>query len=543
LGEADDTNSISKQQDYPNPIEVMSLADDGAWPLIKSLMQGTADDGVANSIQRQMTDAGAVSVVIETDYLDRDFSAEFSEFYSKLFSRYRRQTQRVHFFAVPLPNGPPSLLRERLKELAEESGSPNYLGFVVLRPVKDAPVGRTVLRMCRKEKQHDSSLDVRSTFSVHLLGVQLEVLGLPFVQQDSRVTACAQTSIWTCGRHFQNKHGGPWKSSVDITADAIHPADHMLASSLPAGTEALNDDHIVRALVAMGRHPIVYFKKSQARTDWPGTIDPVAVVARYVCSGIPVIIGLGPWKKGQTVGHTVVAHGCVLKVDSKPVLGARRDWSELLTHLYVHDDQLGPNLRMPLSGAPEGEYSLREHCVAIIVPLPNKVFVTAETVDTAAWHKLEEYQRDWLAHKASAQVGTDTTKGDEAVAHIKAGRVLARTTLTFGWKYKRRLLESDAASDVKEKVAITPLPRMVWVTEFGADDDLRTARPEDRRIFAHSVVDATSTGPDRETLIFHAPNFLWIDRPIEPKHFEKLQTYMFEIRDDKKYLPRQRDFI
>ena len=45
-----------------------------------------------------LKDLGATSALIEEEYLDRDFTAEFSAFYSKVFKRYSKDCLRIHFF-------------------------------------------------------------------------------------------------------------------------------------------------------------------------------------------------------------------------------------------------------------------------------------------------------------------------------------------------------------------------------------------------------------------------------------------------------------
>ena len=114
-----------------------------------------------------------------------------------------------------------------------------------------------------------------------------------------------------CGRHFHQRHGGPWFSAVEITDAASKPTDTALAQSLPAGANFLSADNMLRALTAMGRHPYLYAAKqvSPGQWQWPAQVEPHAVLARYADSGIPVILMLKPWSSGQDIGHAVVAVG------------------------------------------------------------------------------------------------------------------------------------------------------------------------------------------------------------------------------------------
>ena len=68
----------------------------------------------------------------------------------------------------------------------------------------------------------------------NLLGVNLEVTGTAYLQQDARVGACAQVAIWTGMRHMHARHGYNWVSVADITRLATPTAPDE-ATSLPAG--------------------------------------------------------------------------------------------------------------------------------------------------------------------------------------------------------------------------------------------------------------------------------------------------------------------
>src|SRR5687768_7764092 len=100
-------------------------------------------------------------------------------------------------------------------ELEKLGRTGHYLGYTVIRPVGHAPVGRTVIAPPASPPEMRSNVLVRSTFECHLLGASFAVTGMPLVQQDSRIGACAQAAIWMAGRHFHNKHRGRWFSSVE----------------------------------------------------------------------------------------------------------------------------------------------------------------------------------------------------------------------------------------------------------------------------------------------------------------------------------------
>jgi hypothetical protein len=217
----------------------------------------------------------------------------------------------------------------------------------------------------------------------------------------------------------------------------------------------------------------------------------------------------------------------------------------LSPHFLVHDDQLGPNLRMPVlpgDELAETPYNVREHLRFLIVPLPDKVFITAETAEIKAWDRLQFYAREWPGLKArhGEAIGASADLGEQAIRAMNENKVIARTYLTMGWKYKARLHASVTSPVLRSQIAVHDLPRMVWVTEFGRLEDLNVMDPAQRRIFGHCTTDATSTGRHQSPLIIHLPGFLWLTTQEDPEFFAKSIERLYPLLDDALYLSRWR---
>lgn len=532
-------------------VVVLGLNDPNDWnKLHKSIDKSLQNIAVAKTIE-QLKTVGAKTVIIENEYLDKDYSEEFSAFYAKLFRRYYRHARRMNFFVT---DSAELLKTGRVSDIASALEGANkrgeYLGFMVIRPVQDAPLGRAVLKVLRPPSPGiGARLQVRAKYETHLLGATLQVEGMPFTQQDTRISACAQASIWMSGRHFHTKHRGSWFSTVDITRAASQPHDMALAMSLPAGAGGLGINNMVRALRAMERHPFVHAAGEPASGGppaWPATLQPQAILARYVESGIPVIAALKSWQPNQDVGHAVVVVGTTFQPQTTPQLtGPQPNVAEFRPYFLVHDDQRGMYLRMPVkpgAALAETPYNVTEHLYAIMIPLPDKVFITAEAAERLAWDYLDKYTSDWQALKTqhSSLIGGSITLGDRVLTAMTLGEVIGRTYLTFGWKYKERLRQNMIAESVRDVVLSHEMPKMVWVTEFGLATDMNKIEPAERRIFGHCVVDATSTGPFHPPLVFHAPGFLWLWSQVPPTFFANSNLAIYPIADEVLYLPRFR---
>ena len=146
--------------------------------------------------------------------------------------------------------------------------------------------------------------------------------------------------------------------------------------------------------------------------------------------------------------------------------------------LLVNDDQRGLNLRMPLNPGDvlaQTPYD-QSKIVYLIVPLPGKVFTPAESAEAVAWDLLRRYQAELPNLKAAypGKLGTSVASASEFVARINANEVIARTHLTFGWRYKERLVRKSCAMRIKDAAFRQSLPRFVWVTEFGTRASFNT---------------------------------------------------------------------
>lgn len=559
-------------------------ADD--WSSLKEELDPKGKSNLLPGLLAAFQEAGAVHFLEETAYIDRDYSVAYSQFYSTLHRQRPKFCRRIHFFSAQLESiwaeEDSQIIAERLQ--AEAQGS--YLGYLIIRPVVHAPVSHALLSS-NHIKDPGVQITVRSTYRVHLLGAELLVEGVPVTEQDKLTGACAQATLWSAARHFHNRHATPWFSMTDITDAAVKPTDSLLSSALPAGSESLSDDNMVRALRAMGEHPIVYARRqpdeeravsgrgdnetasepSLAPEEPRWDIAPVHTLCHYLDSGIPVLIGL---QKGKQLGHAVMAVGYV--VDTARPHCEEAAASDLISHIIVHDDQRGPYRHLALEAEESAEGSLdgREEgdgadgarhddpdytladAFFLIVPLPNKVFLKAEIAETLARN---EVSRIFERRKEILELGLTSKKArarwnaDPDVHAVEPGSLVARTYLTLGWKYRQRMIANKAPEAVKDAIHSLHLPRYVWVVEFGLPQDFEPDDPCDQRIRGHVLIDATGNRfDDHAVLLAHLPGI------VMSEHHEMLfdsadannrfviedKTHLVVFGDDQPYFPKIR---
>lgn len=533
-------------------LAVYSLQSDEIWiELAQSVgLSITSSTPAVDGLASHLKQCGAACAVVEETYTDRDFSDLYSRFYSKLFRRRRKTCRRVHFFS--------SDLTDRLEQgsstdnlaLLEKEGRSTYLGFVVVRPVPHAPISCAYLST--RNGENGQHILVRSNYSAHLQGAHLVVSAAPYTQQDTRVGACAQATIWAVARHYHARHRGPWVSMAGITEAALEQAETEMVGVTPYGSEYLNGPAMVRAFRSIGRFPLMraaILEKDKSGNQifkWAGG-DARAVVSRYLDSGIPIALLFAPLKDGE-VGHAVTAVGHELsKVADGDPDDTQPSRASFCTAILVNDDQRGVYRRVPTSAKHKTQnddypYTIENNLYAVFIPLPDKVYISAEQSERLAWDRLDLTCRavDEIAITHGADMGDSLDKAKKFKDTRDKNLVYARTYLTFGWRHKQRLLKNTCSDLLKAWVASLDLPKYVWVTEFGTYEGWSAEAAKDRRIAAHTVIDATSYEYSDPFVLVHFPGVAWRWQHDHEDETKPLVESAVIIKDDKDYLPKIR---
>jgi hypothetical protein len=528
---------------------------------LKTYLSGNQSSPCADGMMAHVLSLGAAYAVLEEPYIDKDYSADYLNFYAAAFRDYPRHTRRLHLFEMDISGHLDLPIAEQQAALAQET----YLGFVVLRPIAQGPVGRSVLRFPRFGPGLIVRPAARADYKVHLLGSTLDIEGAaPFIQQDERVGSCAQASIWMAARPVHERHRRTsWHSIAEINRLATTPTDAELSRSLPAGSGGLNPIHIIRALRAMGHQPLFdYFLNGapgealcpqdapsggETAADAVEPIDDLAAssIVRYLDSGLPVVIALAD--VGEDIGHAITAVGYV-ETDGGPVRpGATYD--RFVRALIVHDDQRGPYRLMPLTaedaaGLPQdrlmtyaGEILTVDRAAThMFVPLPLRVFLRADRADTVARDYLKRYVEiagAGMLTRIAETYPTAVATIERFYDLVRTGGMVQRTYLTSAGRYRHHLAKSDLADEVKAELLLRSLPHFVWVTEMIDPEGSTASDDAARRIIGHMVMNATSsTDPSSDLLLIHMPHVLVhrdINQPVDAPLPFKERAYPVEV--------------
>jgi hypothetical protein len=333
------------------------------------------------------------TAVIERHYVDRDFIHDVAVLYARSLRGYPNYCQRLHLFRsefdeirwrqlVVSARAP----EERARAEAELNDA--YLGFIVVKPLPGVPVGRTVLRTWGPKNAvgHDREFPAIRPYQVHLGPFRLGVEGLAFQQQDSGVSACATTALWSALHRVAHVEGLATRTPAEITEAASR---YVLADGRALPSEGLSIDQVCEAIRGADLSPLLL---------WPVDRDQdIGQITGYLQSGFPVVLGLkGINADTGADGHAVCVTGLKL-APLRPQTDASLhciDGATRVRSLFIHDDRLGPYAVAdihPWTEAdtgktrtaiwikwPDNDKTEADHCLltAIIVPVPIKLRLT-----------------------------------------------------------------------------------------------------------------------------------------------------------------------
>ena len=297
-----------------------------------------------------LRDLDAKTILVEPHYFDKDYLSEFAAFYSVSSRGYPNTCRRLHFFSKPLT-------RQRFiqavsgKSAATEELKRAYLGFSVIRPISAAPLGCTVLAWYPDEQRHTRRVTSPSRdYHCHLAGIRLSVTGLAWQQQDTAVGACATVGLWSMlhASSFDNDHSAPTTAQITeaahqtaVTGARVFPSNGLTIIQL---LEAIKRYHMAPFAMSGDIQPTLSVDRAAAIQQRAGFSKErfASTCASFIRSGYPVL-AIG--HSEGTGRHAVCITGFREEAPGTVAPRAVKAADESIAHVYVHDDNLGPNVR------------------------------------------------------------------------------------------------------------------------------------------------------------------------------------------------------
>lgn len=315
----------------------------------------------------------AKTVIIEHEYVDRNFIDDYCGYYSKCFRDYPKKCERLLFFNKifsdqDLKEAVLSTSDNDLRKDIERS----FLGYIVMRPISGAHLGKVCLSTYPNQENRIRNFPLNKRYFAHFMGLNLSIDTVAFQEQDNVISACATSSIWSalhCIRDF-NPDDVPSPYEITESAKRIH------VHSEPTKTieKGLYPSQMTAVIENQHLNPILLSFKSKSILK--------AIVRAYMNVGVPVMLGMelayqdedrnirnsGTYLIGE---HAVTITGYHLQSGKLPEAFSEDDFSDdpfndvfdiyfvssLIDKFYVHDDQIGPFASME----DEHEYWQRLH--------------------------------------------------------------------------------------------------------------------------------------------------------------------------------------
>ncbi|PWB52549.1 MAG: hypothetical protein C3F06_08320 [Candidatus Methanoperedenaceae archaeon] len=384
-------------------------------------------------LNRYLTSLNAKTIIVEYNYIDKDYLLDYSYFYSRSFESHERFTTRLHFFSEVF-----SKRRfKRIFDLDEETQNllkNSYLGFVVVKPIKQRNepfIGRTALKTYSKHDGGEHRYYLTNSYPVSLFGFPLTIESLPYQTQDNMVAKCATTAIWVSLYALNALFETQIQSPFEITRTSVlFPGiDRNFPSS------GLNIFQMKDYFNSIGMDAEFI---NVENTPLPIQKHIVSdAVKAYLSLGLPVIACIQLRKNHRTPElHAVV------------ISGYRYDNECNLKELYIHDDQIGIYSKV-LSRDNNGDFS---HWVNEWVSEKGFEDIFVEKLLIPIYSKIRLSFNS--LYKDLLDLKKEGYKAELFLKEIKS--------------YKNYLISKSFPD--KYKILTKPFPRFLWVVRIGNRD-------------------------------------------------------------------------
>ncbi len=223
------------------------------------------------------------------------------------------------------------------------------------------------------------------------------------------------------------------------------------------------------------------------------------IAYRYIESGLPVIFG--------TENHVLVG------------IGHKYDFSVLastaiqrIPSFYVHNDNAGPYMEMPLFG-PKSDALTFDEIQFIIVVVPKEATLSAEEAERVAVSDIE-------VHLRRGPFDDKPTIKDVLAAYrpefaLPLTKLEYRTYLHRSVDFQRDLRDDVVAGIfdpvVADKLIRLDYPKFLWITEVSSSQFLNYARKNERKCLGRVLVDSTAPALTRSVIASHFADYLMIN--------------------------------
>jgi len=393
----------------------------------------------------------AKSIIVEEQYISKDFFSDFSSYYSLCFKDYPKYCKRLHFFKEVYDKATfQSIIFNKNNNKDFEN---SYIGFIVVKPIPFTIIGFTLLKNYPFSSKN-SSREYFGTreYIIHLFGYKLKIRSLAFQEQDSVLSACATTAIWsTIQKAADLDYQITIKSPYEITKDAgLMSSD---GSRLFPNKNGLSILQMCQALTSSGLVVEVrHFRNSLGIYIQGSNSYLKKLVYAYSPIGIPIIIIVNVPNGNSYDLHELAANG--YKYSKSKIVPPRSEisWkSDDIEKIYVHDDQVGPFARVEFKSNDTliTNWTINNgdkptFTSSVLIPVFPKIRLSYDSIEAIT------IVIDEILSTAFNQIITFDFYWDIRVQ--------------FSEDYKNEIRLSTDDNSIKSKIQLKSLPKYIWIS-------------------------------------------------------------------------------
>lgn len=391
--------------------------------------------------------AAVKAVLIEENYIDKDYRSTFYHFYAKKGLTYGADCVRLHFFDETVTFDPQAL---KLGGHSEDQLAHHYFGYIVLRPTGIATIGRSVVSPDVRSGATGSI--ITANHKVHLLGYTLWVQGFPSMDQHLDISVCAHVACWSILRHYSERYTAYREFlTYDIT---------LMAQQFDPGglvpSKGLQMSHAERVFQEAGTFPVHVVRRNENDAAFYRQLHA------YVESSFPLFAA------NHIGGHAMAIVGYEWETPSRdPITEMLYAWDEVKSIVVVDDNHLPyQTIGKQAGSVPYATANID----AFIVALPEKIFYPADAVDRLAP----------TLFRLGGLLGGLPSKDETLIRYfITTGSALRRFVRSRASEFDPKLIET---------IMTLPFAQFVWIVEIATVEDWANGQ-----ISARAVLDATAS--------------------------------------------------
>lgn len=410
-------------------------------------------DALKNAIPIQLIDEEVINrlkkylgmhcdeIKVEYPYYDRDYLSTYYIHYAQKLYPYNKLCCRLH------------ILKDK-----------EYYGYITLRPTtKGTKIGKTFLNPALVIKE--VAYLMLHTFKAHVAGNEIEIQSFPWKSQETDISVCAHTAIWTITRYFGNKFYNYADATIGELVERVNNDWGRKTPSLgltPVQVSDLFKEYNFSPLILQ-----------RDKGNEEGFLDDIMA---YIESGIPMVGFLYPIKHAVSiVGHGLIHYEILDDITTLEILKDKEinviSHSRLIPDIYVMDDNCFPYrkvLELP-SKETDTDYGLRE-LEYVVIPLYRRMLLP--------YSEVYERFRTWRRE--------NVLEWEEFC--------VCRIYITSSNSLKRETTKSENMNPVlKDVIRNMTLPKFVWCIDLAGADNFKAGLTSGR-----IIVDTTASTLEAE---------------------------------------------